>query len=101
MTVDPAAADAAPLLGYKDVSPADIGLDILPAIGLGSGGDRVHASAVVGPDLACGHRTGIPRRRSTACASRSRRCPEPAPALLLALGLGCLLALHRRITTNA
>src|SRR5687767_14991633 len=37
VTVDPAAASAAPLLGYELVSPADIGVDILPVMSTAAG----------------------------------------------------------------
>jgi len=86
VTVDPAAPSAAPLLGYELVSPADIGVNILPAIATAP-----DAAGFV-PPLSAGQYSVWVQDSNVAPSLYDLRfevsaIPEPSAALLSLVGL--------------
>lgn len=91
VTVDPAMATAAPLLGYYHFGTADAGNDILPTIGLGPG-----AQGFTGPLGAGSYAVWL---QETAVGSASYKfdfqvstaaVPEPATWMMMIVGFGTI-----------
>ena len=95
VTVDPAAPNAALLLGYELVSPADIGTDILPAMSIAAG-----ASGFTVP-LGAGQYAVWLQDTNLAPSIYGLRfevtsIPEPSTTMLLLASLGTLGWVRRR-----
>lgn len=97
VTVDPAAPDPAPLLGWAHFSDADIGTDILPAIGV--------APSAIGfvPPLGAGTYSLWIQDTNVGAATYALRLgvtpvPEPHTVVLALAGLAALAGMRRRRT---
>jgi len=94
ITVDPAAATAAPLLGYRHFAPADIGVDILPLMGIAVGAIGFTAPLGAGQYSVWIQDTSP----GTSVYGLRFEVPEPGTALLTLTSLASLAWFGRRKT---
>lgn len=95
VTVDPTAPTAAPLLGYFLLAPADIGVNILPAMGTAAGAIGFMAPLAAGRSSAWIQDTNAaPSRYGLRFAVTP--VPEPGTALLALTGLAAFVRASRR-----